>query len=231
MTKLFADGCSIDGIMQMNAKPYIHGFTTNPTFMKQAGITDYLGFAKELTSKIKDKPISLEVFSDDLDEMVRQAHILATLGDNVFVKIPITNSVGESTYSVVKKLSGQGVKINVTACMTIDHVLTAMGAIGKETPSFISIFAGRIADTGRDPVPMIAESVKILSDYPNIEIIWAAARELFNMIQAESVGCHCITAINPILDNMKLLGKDLNEYSLETVQMFSRDAKEAGYSL
>lgn len=229
--KLFADGCSIDGIMDMYKRPDISGFTTNPTFMKQAGVTDYKAFAKDLTSKITDKPISLEVFSDDFSEMYNQAKVLASLGNNVYVKIPITNTRRESSYLTIKRLVNDGVKVNVTACMTIDHVLTAMGAIGKSTKAFISIFAGRIADTGRDPVPMIAESVRLLSDYPNIEIIWAAARELYNVFQAESVGCHCITAINPILDNIKLIGKNLDDYSVETIKMFSDDAKAAGYSL
>lgn len=229
--KLFADGCSIDGIMEMDKNPLISGFTTNPTFMRQAGITDYLAFAKELTGKIKDKPISLEVFSDDLDEMIRQAWILTQLGNNVYVKIPITNTRGESTFRVVKQLADNGVKVNVTACMTMDHVLTAMGAIGEMTQSFISIFAGRIADTGRDPMPVIAEAVRVLKDRPNIEIIWAAARELYNIFQADQCGCHCITAINPILNNLPLIGKNLNDYSLETIKMFANDAREAGYQL
>ncbi|CAN1529697.1 MipB Transaldolase [Candidatus Nanopelagicaceae bacterium] len=229
--KLFADGADLPGMLEMATKPFISGFTTNPTLMRKAGINDYATFAKSVLKEIKDKPISFEVFSDDVEEMKIQGEKIASWGENVFVKIPITNARGESTLSTIKHLNEQNVKLNVTALMTVEQVKEVAGALNSENPSFVSVFAGRIADTGRDPVPIMTECLKILSDTASTELIWASPRELLNIIQADEIGCQIITATNDILSKLPLLGKDLSDYSLETVQMFERDARLSNFKI
>lgn len=229
--KLFADGADKAGMLEMYRKPFVKGFTTNPTLMRKAGVSDYRGFAEEILAAIPDRPISFEVFSDEFDEMERQAKEIATWGDNVYVKIPVTNTRREPAYALVKRLSHGGVKVNVTAMMTLDQVRYVAESLRGGAPSCVSVFAGRIADTGFDPVPLMAEAVRILKDVPTAELIWASPRELLNVFQADSVGCHIITATNDILKKLDLIGKDLAEYSLDTVKMFYNDATQAGYKL
>ena len=229
--KLFADGADLPGMLEMASKPYISGFTTNPTLMRKAGISDYATFASSVLKEIKDKPISFEVFSDDLEEMKIQGEKIASWGENVFVKIPITNTRGDSTLSAIKYLNGHNVKLNVTALMTEEQVKEVAGALNSKVPSYVSVFAGRIADTGRDPLPIMAKCLKILSDAGSTELIWASPRELLNIFQADEIGCQIITATNDILSKIPLLGKDLNKYSLETVQMFERDARLSNFKI
>ena len=229
--KLFADGADLKGMLEMNSKPYIKGLTTNPTLMRKAGITDYKKFATDVLSEIKDKPISFEVFSDDLEEMKRQALEIASWGKNVYVKIPITNTLKISTSPVIDFLSRQGVKVNVTALMTVEQVESVACVLDPNTPSYVSIFAGRIADTGRDPEPIMLEALRILESLKKVELIWASPRELLNVRQADRIGCHIITATSDILNKLALLEKNLDEYSLETVQMFYNDAHELGYKI
>ena len=228
--KIFADGAFAEDFLKFAGSAVIQGFTTNPSLMKQAGVTNYLDFARIVTSIIKDKPISLEVFSDDIETMYKQACLLSSIADNIYVKIPITNTKGESTGLLVKELSNLGVKVNVTAIMTTDQVSNIIGYLNVDVPSYISVFAGRIANTGVDPVPIMKRCVEILeTNNSKSELIWASPRELLNIYQADTIGCHIITITNAILSNMDLIGKDLNEYSLETVKMFYDDAQEAGY--
>jgi transaldolase len=215
----------------MYANPLIRGFTTNPTLMRKAGVTDYEAFAKDIVSAVPDRPISLEVFADEFAEMERQALKISRWGENVYTKIPVTNTRRESSLDLVCRLAREGVKLNVTALMTLQQVKEVAAALAGGPPAYVSMFAGRIADTGRDPVPMIAESVDILRPYPNIELIWASPRELLNIFQADSVGCHVITATHDLLHKLALVGKDLDDYSLDTVKMFHRDAAQAGYEL
>jgi transaldolase len=229
--KLFADGADKAGMVEMYRKPFVKGFTTNPTLMRKAGITDYRGFAHEILAAIPDRPISFEVFSDEFDEMERQAREIATWGANVYVKIPITNTRREPAYELVRALSHDGVKVNVTAMMTLDQVRAIADALRGGAPSNVSVFAGRIADTGRDPMPIMAESVRILADVPGAELIWASPRELLNVFQADEIGCHIITATNDILKKLDLIGRDLADYSLDTVKMFFNDAAQAGFKL
>jgi transaldolase len=229
--KLFADGADLPGMVEMAAKSFISGLTTNPTLMKKAGITNYMKFAKEVLAEIPDKPISFEVFSDNLEEMKSQGEKIASLGDNIFVKVPVSNTQGESTQSVVKYLSGQGIKVNITALMTLEQVESVVDVLDPEVPSYVSVFAGRIADTGRDPTPIMSKCLEILSRNQKSELIWASPRELLNVFQADAIGCHIITATNDILKKLELVGKDLEEYSLETVKMFYLDASNAGYSV
>ena len=229
--ELFADGADLVGMLEMHSKTYIKGLTTNPTLMKKAGISDYTSFAKQVLEKISDKPISFEVFSDDVDEMLIQARKIASWGDNVFVKIPITNTKKTSTSKIVNILSSEGVKVNVTALMTTQQVNEVCEALNPEVPSNISIFAGRIADTGLDPLQIMRESLKIVEDNRKCKVIWASPRELLNVFQADEIGCHIITATNDILKKLSLVGKDLQEYSVETVQMFYNDASAAGYTV
>ena len=229
--KLFADGADFAGMIEMAAKPYISGLTTNPTLMKKAGITDYVKFAKEVLENIQEKPISFEVFSDELEVMKTQGEKIASWGENVYVKVPITNTRGESTKAVIQYLSKNGVKVNVTALMTIDQVDQVMEVLNPNVSSCISIFAGRIADTGRDPIPVMKNCLTTLSRNQNSELIWASPRELLNVFQANEIGCHIITATNDILKKLELVGKDLHEYSLDTVKMFDEDAKKAGFSI
>ncbi len=229
--KLFADGADLDGMMEMYADPKIKGFTTNPTLMNKAGVTDYEAFARDLLEKIPDRPVSLEVFADDLPEMERQARKIASWGANVNVKIPVTNTLGESTAPIIERLSGEGVVLNITAIMTNEQVATIGNALSAETAAIVSVFAGRVADTGLDPVPHMAEALTILANRPKAELLWASPRELLNVFQADEIGCHIITATNDILKKLALVGKDLDQYSRETVQMFRNDAVAAGYSI
>lgn len=229
--KLFADGADKAGMVEMAAKSFIKGLTTNPTLMRKAGVTDYEAFAKDVLKVIPDKPISFEVFSDDFQEMERQAIQIAGWADNVYVKIPVTNTKREPAYDLVQRLSRQGIKLNVTAIMTLDQVQNVAANLDPAVPGCISVFAGRIADTGRDPVPIMVESVKLLSKMPRIELIWASPRELLNIFQADVIGCHIITVTNDVLKKLDLVGKDLDDYSLDTVKMFYDDAMSAGYSV
>ncbi|MBU3556849.1 transaldolase [Polynucleobacter sp. Ross1-W9] len=229
--KIFADGADKAGMLEMYAKPFIKGLTTNPTLIKKAGITDYRAFCKDILTNINDKPLSFEVFSDDLAEMERQALEIASWGDNVYVKIPVTNTKQQTCYDLVKRLAAQKVKLNVTALMTLDQVKNVVASLDPNVPSYVSVFAGRVADTGFDPVPMMAESVKILKAAPASELIWASPRELLNIFQADDVGCHVITVTNDILKKLSLVGYDLDEYSLDTVKMFYKDAVDAGFKL
>ena len=221
--KLFADGAEKSGMMEMYNNPLISGFTTNPTLMRKAGITDYKSFSLDILAEIKDKPISLEVFSDDFDEMERQAHEIASWGENVYVKIPITNTKAEYSIPLIKKLSD--------AMMTVQQVKYTLPALINSPGSYISIFAGRIADAGIDPLPIMKEVMQLLFNVKNVELIWASPRELFNVVQANEIGCHIITATNDILKKLPLLGKDLTQFSLDTVKMFYNDAQKAGYKI
>ena len=229
--KIFADGADKAGMLEMYAKPFVKGLTTNPTLMKKAGITDYRAFCKEILTSIKDKPLSFEVFSDDFSEMERQALEIASWGENVYVKIPVTNTKQETCYALVKKLAAQKVKLNVTALMTLTQVRDVVASLDPNLPSYVSVFAGRVADTGFDPVPMMAKSVEILKAAPASELIWASPRELLNIFQADEIGCHVITVTNDILKKLSLVGYDLDQYSLDTVKMFYKDAVEAGFKL
>lgn len=229
--KIFADGADKAGMLEMYAKPFIKGLTTNPTLMKKAGITDYRAFCKDILTEIKDKPLSFEVFSDDFSEMERQAMEIASWGENVYVKIPVTNTKQEPCYSLVHKLAAQKVKLNVTALMTLTQVRDVVASLNPNVPSYVSVFAGRIADTGFDPVPMMTKAVEILKVAPASELIWASPRELLNIFQADEIGCQVITVTNDILKKLSLVGYDLDEYSLDTVKMFYKDAVEAGFKL
>lgn len=229
--KIFADGADRKGMLELYKHPAIKGFTTNPTLMKQAGITDYEAFCKDIAQAIPDRPLSFEVFSDDLEDMARQAAKIATWGENVYVKIPITNTERKSCLPLVRKLSTQGVKLNVTALMSLRQVVDVAAALEGGAAAYVSVFAGRIADTGRDPVPLMAAAVELLRPNPRAELLWASPRELLNIFHAESVGCHVITVSHDVLKKLALVGKDLEDYSLETVRMFRKDALAAGYSL
>lgn len=230
-TRIFADGADLDGILKLAADPTISGFTTNPTLMWKAGLTDYADFAERLLEQIRTHPISFEVFADDVDEIRRQARLIASWGDNVYVKVPITTTSGESLAPLVRELSEGGVKVNVTAMFTTAQVELITQAVRDGAPSYLSVFAGRIADAGVDPVAIMARSVEIASAAPDAEIIWASPREVLNVVQADEVGCHIITMTHDLLAKLPSLGKNLDQFSLETVQMFRRDAISAGFSL
>ena len=229
--KLFADGADLTGIKEMAANLAVKGFTTNPTLMRKAGVSDYKAFALQALQVVGGRPISFEVFADEFGEMGKQAHEIASWGKNIYVKIPVTNTKGEFSGPLVERLTRAGIQVNVTALTTVDQVKRVADRLAPETPAIISVFAGRIADTGRDPVPIMAEAVKIMKKKPKSELIWASPRELLNIFQADEVGCHIITATNDILKKLPLIGKDLDAYSLETVEMFHKDAKAAGYSI
>jgi len=231
MVKLFADGADKSGILEMYQNPRIDGFTTNPTLMRKAGITDYVAFAKDLLIEIPDKPISFEVFADEFDEMERQALEIAGWGKNVYVKIPVMNTKRQTSYELVQKLSQAGVQLNITAMMTLEQVNKVTEAVQGGASCFVSVFAGRVADTGIDPVPMMQEALELLKKTPNAELLWASPREVLNVYQAEAIGCHIITATNDILKKLELNGKNLDVYSQETVQMFFNDAQAAGFKL
>lgn len=229
--KIFADGADLDGILELYKNKYISGFTTNPTLMNKSGIKDYEGFARRLLEHVSDHPISFEVFSDEFDEMERQAMKIASWGKNVYVKIPVTNTRRESSANVVRRLVLEGIQLNVTALLTLDQVKVISDALEDCAPSYISVFAGRIADTGRDPMPIMKEAARIMSPYETQELIWASPRELLNIFHADEVGCHIITVTHDILKKLSLIEKDLDEYSLDTVKMFHDDAIKAGYQL
>ena len=229
--KLFADGADLAGMKEMAANPLIKGFTTNPTLMRKAGIADYKAFALDVLQVIPDRPVSFEVFADESGEMEAQALEIASWGRNVNVKIPVMNTKGEFCGPLIERLSRAGVHLNITAVMTTEQVQRITERLAAGTPAIISVFAGRIADTGRDPVPVMAEAVRIMKSKPRSELIWASPRELLNIFQADSIGCHIITATNDILKKLALVGKDLDRYSLETVEMFHKDACAAGYTI
>jgi len=229
--KLFADGADLNGMIEMASKPYIAGLTTNPTLMNKAGIKNYVNFARDVLREIPDKPISFEVFSDDLSEMKTQALKIASWGENVNVKIPITNTKGHETIEVLREVTKLGVKVNVTALMTASQVTRVIEVLNPDVASYISIFAGRIADTGVDPSPIMVDALKIMNINSNSSLIWASPRELLNIFQANSIGCHVITATNDIINKLNLVGYDLEQYSLDTVRMFYKDAIAAGYEL
>lgn len=229
--KIFADGADLAGMLDMARQPFIRGLTTNPTLMRKAGITDYRAFAAQVLREIRDKPISFEVFSDDFAEMERQALEIASWGPNVYVKIPVSNTQRAPAYALVKRLAARKVKLNVTALMTLVQVREVVAALDPAIPSYVSVFAGRIADTGRDPVPLMAAAVELLRAAPAAELIWASPRELLNIFQADALGCHVITVTNDVLKKLDLVGRDLDEYSLDTVKMFHHDAASAGFRL
>lgn len=229
--KLFADGADIDVIKQMAANPMIKGFTTNPTLMRQAGVIDYVAFAREVLKIVPDRPISFEVFSDDFKEMEQQAQEIASWGSNVFAKIPITNTRGESAIPLIKGLAQENVQLNVTAILTDLQVAEVAEALDSNVAAFVSVFAGRIADTGLDPILIMKRSLELLEKKPLAELIWASPRELLNVFQADAIGCHVLTATPNVLGKLSLVGKDLTSYSLETVEMFRQDALKAGFSI
>jgi transaldolase len=230
-TRIFADGADLDGILELAANPRIEGFTTNPTLMRKAGLSDYTAFARRLLEQVTKHPISFEVFADDPDEIRRQARLIASWGENVYVKIPVTTTAGESLAALARELSEAGVKVNVTALFTPAQVERITAAVKDGAPSCISVFAGRIADTGVDPVPLMARSLEIMAAAPRAELIWASPREILNLVQADEIGCHIITITHDLLTKLDCLGKDLERYSLETVRMFHGDATAAGFVL
>ena len=229
--KIFGDGAELPGMLALYRLPHIKGFTTNPTLMNKAGIHDYRAFAKEVVQAIPDRPVSFEVFSDEIAEMERQAHEIAGWGEQVYAKIPVTNTRREPTYDLVRRLSHGGVKVNVTAVMTLDQVAELAKRLQGGAPSCVSVFAGRIADTGRDPLPIMMSALNLLGAAPASELIWASPRELLNVFQADDIGCHIITVTPDILNKLSNVGKDLGDYSLETVKMFYTDAQKAGFQL
>ena len=229
--KLFADGADKAAMLNLYRNPLIKGFTTNPTLMRKAGISDYAAFAQDIVASIPDRPISLEVFADEFAEMERQARLIASWGPNVYAKIPVTNTRREPALDLIHRLSHEGVQLNVTALLTLDQVRDVSSALAGGAPSCVSIFAGRVADTGRDPVPLMAAAVEMVSIHPGMELIWASPRELLNIFQADSIGCHIITATPDVLNKLSLVGKDLHEYSLDTVKMFYSDAQKSGFTI
>jgi transaldolase len=229
--KIFADGADKFAMLEMYQKPFIKGLTTNPTLMNKAGIRDYRAFCKDILLSIKDKPLSFEVFSDDFKEMERQAFEIAGWAENVYVKIPVTNTKSETCYALVKKLAKEKVKLNVTALMTLEQASYVVKSLDTSVPSYISIFAGRVADTGRDPIPIMTEALSLMKSQPLCELIWASPRELLNIFQADDIGCHVITVTNDIIKKLSLVGYDLDKYSLDTVKMFYNDAVVAGFKL
>ena len=228
---IFADGAEKAGMLEMYAKPYIKGFTTNPTLMRKAGIADYESFARDILQAIPDRPISFEVFADEFTEMARQARKIATWGRNIRVKIPITNTRRESSVPLCERLTQEGIPLNVTAIFTLEQVQAVVDVVKGGAPTYVSVFAGRIADTGADPVPLMDEAVRRLAVAPNTELIWASPRELLNIFQADAIGCHIITVTNDLLKKLSLVGRDLGDYSLDTVKMFYDDGRAAGFAL
>lgn len=228
--KIFADGANVTEMKRVYSEGIVKGFTTNPTLMKKDGVKDYVAFAKDVLSEIKNLPISFEVFTDDFESMERQAREIGSWGENVVIKIPITNTKGEPSYDLIKKLSGDGMKLNITAILTLEQIENVAKSIDKSTPAIVSLFAGRIADTGRDPIPYIKESLNILKNNENAELLWASSRELLNIFQAEECGCHIITVTNDLIKKLPMVDRDLKELSLDTVKMFYNDASSAGYS-
>jgi transaldolase len=229
--KIFADGADLKGMKEAAAQPLVKGFTTNPTLMRQAGVSDYKAFALEVLKLIPDRPVSFEVFADDFPTMEAQGREIASWGDNVYVKVPVTNTKGEFAGPLMTRLSSSGIKLNVTAIMTNEQVKAVAAALAKDVPAIVSVFAGRIADTGRDPVPLMREAVALLKDRPQAELLWASPRELLNIFQADDIGCHIITVTGDVIRKLALVGKDLDGYSLETVAMFYRDAQTAAFTI
>jgi transaldolase len=229
--KVFADGANLDGMFRLALDPRIAGFTTNPTLMRQSGVSDYEGFARKVLESITDRPISFEVFSDDFDEMARQADQIASWGPNVYVKIPVTNTHGSSAAPLIRRLSSEGLRLNVTALMTTTQVEVVADALANGPEAIISVFAGRIADTGVDPVPLMEQALETLAPHSNLELLWASPRELLNIIQADAIGCHIVTVTHDLLAKLPTFGKDLDQFSLETVRMFHQDAVAAGFVL
>jgi transaldolase len=229
--KIFADGADRESIARLYANPLIKGFTTNPTLMRKAGVEDYERFARDVVEVVPDRPISFEVFSDDFEEMEQQALQISSWGENVYVKIPVTSTTGDPSETVVRRLAEAGVKVNVTALMTPAQVREVVGWLAGGPACYVSVFAGRIADSGRDPVPLMAEALELVRGHPSAELIWASPRELLNLVQADAIGCHIITVTHDLLEKLPLLGKDLDEFSLDTVRMFHRDGQAAGYAL
>ena len=229
--KIFSDGADKEDMLDMASKTFIRGLTTNPTLMKKAGIKDYEAFAKDILSTIKEKPISFEVFSDDFDEMEKQAMKITSWADNVYVKIPVTNTKKESSKELIKRLVEKKVKLNITAIMTLDQVKTVLSVLDNKVPSIISVFAGRIADTGKDPIPLMKECLSEMKINPKSELLWASPRELLNIIQADQIGCHIITVTKDVIKKLKLVNYDLEDYSLDTVKMFYKDAVDAGFKI
>jgi transaldolase len=229
--KVFADGADLNSILELAKNPLIAGFTTNPTLMRKAGVDDYEGFARKVLDHVTDRPVCFEVFSDDFEQMRQQAHRIASWGDNVCVKIPVTNTHGASSTPLVAELTAEGLRLNVTALLSLEQAGAVATALAGSSGAIVSIFAGRVADTGRDPVPLMAEALEILSPYPTLELLWASPREVLNVSQAESIGCHIITLTPDLLQKLDGLGRTLEEVSLDTVRMFHRDAAASGYLL
>jgi transaldolase len=229
--KIFADGADLKGMKEAAAQPHVKGFTTNPTLMRQAGVTDYKQFALDVLKLIPDRPVSFEVFADDFPTMEAQGREIASWGSNVYVKIPVTNTKGEFAGPLMTRLSTAGIKLNVTAIMTNEQVRRVAAALAKDAPAIVSVFAGRIADTGRDPVPIMREAVALLKERPKAELLWASPRELLNIFQADEIGCHIITVTGDVIRKLALVGKDLDRYSLETVAMFHKDALSAAFTI
>jgi len=229
--KVFADGADKKTMVEMLQNPLIQGFTTNPTLMRKAGISDYASFARDVLTVIRTHPISFEVFADDFQEMERQALKIASWGPNVFVKIPVTNTRREPALDLICRLSHKGIQLNVTALLALDQVRDVSSALQKDVPSYVSVFAGRIADTGRDPVPLMTAALEYLKEHESAELIWASPRELLNIFQADAIGCHVITVTGDLLKKLSLVGKDLHDYSLETVSMFYEDARSSAFTL
>ena len=229
--KIFSDGANLEEMIIMNKKDFVHGMTTNPSLMKKAGINDYKTFAINVLKEIKTKPISFEVFSDDFSEMEKQAKEIASWAQNVYVKIPITNTKKESSISLIKNLAKNNIKLNITAIMTLEQVKSVVSVLNHDTPSIISVFAGRIADTGRDPIPVMKESLNIMKTNTKSELLWASSRELLNIFQAEEIGCHIITVTKEIISKLKFIDYDLSEYSLDTVKGFYKDALDAKFKI
>ncbi|CAA6605035.1 Transaldolase [Rhodospirillaceae bacterium LM-1] len=229
--KLYMDGAEIDTMKRLHAEGSVQGFTTNPTLMRKAGVSDYEKFAREAIAAIPDLPLSFEVFSDDIPDMEREARKIASWGGNTFIKVPITNTRRESTVPMIKKLAQEGFRLNVTAILTLDQVRAVADALNADTPAIVSVFAGRIADTGRDPMPIMRESAALLKGLPKAELLWASTREFLNLYQAQDAGCHIITVPPDILSKRKLAGSDLDDFSLDTVKMFFKDATQAGFSI
>lgn len=229
--KIFADGADLKGMKEAAAQPLVRGFTTNPTLMRQAGVSDYKQFALDVLKLIPDRPVSFEVFADDFPTMEAQGREIASWGSNVYVKVPVTNTKGEFAGPLLARLSNAGIKLNVTAIMTNDQVRRVAAALAKDAPAIVSVFAGRIADTGRDPVPLMREAVALLKERPQAELLWASPRELLNIFQADEIGCHIITVTADVIRKLALVGKDLDRYSLETVAMFHKDALSAAFAI
>lgn len=229
--EIFADGADVESIRTLAANPLIRGFTTNPTLMRQAGVDDYEGFARHVLGWVVDRPISFEVFSDDFDEMAQQAQKIVSWGDNVNVKVPVMNTRGESSVPLLRELAAEGIPVNVTALMTLRQVAAVVEALAPGPDGYVSVFAGRIADTGRDPVPLMTAALALMADATNLRLIWASPRELLNVVQADAIGCHVITVTSDVLAKLRLVGHDLDRFSLETVEMFHHDAQAAGFTI